>query len=372
MGDIYSIRKIDFEFGFNTTQLDVGGSIRTGGGAHIDDPYQLDRDSVLEVVGIELIGPMKPGGARQKVEHVKLVINNDDYKHVAVNELMAPAIMGGSPNTPFSDGMLCYNIGRPVLGGGDPIEATPKVGPGQTLGVEVKAPVAADGGAAITENMTVRLTVAEIKGEDCLERVLTYYDLIESAGGVRQGFALRDLETDKIMSVDKEVPATLKDWTKLHGGMDAEKPRIKPFVKYAQNSAATTVNEAYGMYDIGTRVNKDFMDFYWNYNEDEAVMITHIGSLLCTNLEGVRVYKHGRSMNPWFNARIDESELPMPMLEHAGSLVYQGPPKLPRPILVWNEKAQVEVIDDGTSIPAWSDGVSSAMVALWGKYYEME
>lgn len=372
MGDIYSIRNIDLEFGFATTELAAGSSIRTGGGTHIDDAYLLDRDSVLEVCGAQLIGPATKDGARQKIEHVKLILNGDDYKHVVVNEVMAPPFTAFAPNTPFNDGGLCYNIGKPMLGGGNPLEATAKVGPGQTLGVEVKAPVATDGGAAITEDMVVRLTVAEVKGEDTLGRVLSYYDAMSPGGDIEQGFTLMDLEQDRSLTVDKSVPATLKDWTKLHGGLDAEKSRIMPFVKYAQNSTATTVNEAFGMYDVGTRVNKDFMDFFWNYDETEATMLTHMGVLRCDNLESVRVYKHGRSTNPYMNARVDENENPMPMLERTDAVVYNGPAKLMKPVLVWDEKAQVEILDDGTSIPAWSSGVSSAMVALWGKSYEME
>ncbi len=83
------------------------------------------------------------------------------------------------------------------------------------------------------------------------------------------------------------------------------------------------------------------------------------------------MYKHGRTTNPWMNARIDENELPMALGERADTIVYNGPAKLMKPVLIWDEKAQIEILDDGTSVPAWSDGVSSAMVAVWGKSYEM-
>ncbi|GAH22736.1 unnamed protein product, partial [marine sediment metagenome] len=39
--------------------------------------------------------------------------------------------------------------------------------------------------------------------------------------------------------------------------------------------------------------------------------------------------------------------------------------------LIWDEKAQVEIIDDGTFVPAWAVGTPGAMVAAWGKYYEL-
>jgi len=44
---------------------------------------------------------------------------------------------------------------------------------------------------------------------------------------------------------------------------------------------------------------------------------------------------------------------------------------LMRPRLVWDEKAEVQILDNGAAVPAWAPGVSGAMVGLWGKYYEM-
>jgi len=375
MADVYDIRNLDFEFDFTGTNLAAGGVVRSGGAGSLTDPYVLDSDSILEVCGVQLIGPVTLGGARQKLEHVKLVISNDSYPHVVFNELMAPPINEFSPNIgPFFENgsKLCYNIGKPILAGGSPADATPKVGPRKSLGVEVKAPVAADGGVAITEDLTVRVTIAEVKGEETARRILDHYEVITAGGGVRQSFELVDLERDLRESYDKEVEFSVKNWTKLHGGMDANKPRIWPKVSYAQNRLATTVNAEYGMYDIGNRVSQDFMDMYWNYDETEAMRITHMGVLTHANLEGVRVYKYGRSTNPWFDTSAAENELPMGLLPAAGTLVYQGPKKLMRPRLIWDEKAQVEIIDNGTAVPLWAAGVTSgAMVAIWGKYYEM-
>ena len=376
MADVYDIRNIDFEFDFTGTPLAAGGVVRSGGAGSLTDPYMLDSDSILEVCGVQLIGPVNGvTNARQKLEHVKLVIAGDSYPHVVFNELMAPPINEFSPNIgPFFENgsKLCYNIGKPILAGGSPADATPKVGPRKTLGVEVKAPVATDGGAAINQDLTVRVTVAEVKGEETAKRILDHYEALTAGGGVRQSFELIDLERDLSKAYDKEVEFSVKNWTKLHGGMDAAKPRIWPYVSYSQNRLATTINAEYGMYDIGNRVSQDFMDMYWNFDETEAMRITHMGVLTHANLEGVRVYKYGRSTNPWFDTSATENELPIGLDPNAATLVYQGPKRLMRPRLIWDEKAQVEIIDNGTAVPLWLFGTSlGAMVAAWGKYYEL-
>ena len=376
MPDVYDIRNIDFEFSFATSNLGVGGVVRSGGAqaAASNVPYMLDSDSVLEVCGVQLIGPVTLGGARQKLEHVKLVIGSDSYPHVVFNELTAPPLNQFSPNIgPFFENgnALCFNIGKPILGGGSPMDATPKVGPRKALSVEVKAPVAADGGAAITQDLIVRVTVAEVKGEETARRILEHHGALTAADEVRQGFELVDLERNLSVVHDKNVPFSLRNWTKLHGGMDAPTPRIWPFVSYTQNLVATTANSEYGMYDIGTRVSQDFMDFFWNFDETEAMRITHMGVLRQANLLQTRIYKYGRSTNPWFVTTLTDNELPLG-LDPASALTYQGPVGLMRSKLIWDEKAEVQVMDNATPVPLWTAGVSTGtMVAMWGKYYEM-
>ena len=374
MADVYDIRNIDFEFDFTGTPLGVGSVVRSGGAGSLTDPYMLDSDSILEVCGVQLIGPVTLGGVRQKLEHVKLVIAGDSYPHVVFNELMAPPINEFSPNIgPFFENgsKLCFNIGKPILAGGSPADATPKVGPRKTLGVEVKVPAVGDAGVQVNQDLTVRVTVAEVKGEETAKRILRHYEAIVAGDAVRQSFELIDLERDLSATYDKDVEFSVKNWTKLHGGMDANKPRIWPYVSYAQNAANTTVNAEYGMYDIGNRVNQDFMDMYWNFDETEAMMLTHMGVLPQANLEGMRVYKYGRSTNPWFDVSVQENELPMGLDPNSFVQVFQGPKRLMRPRLIWDEKAQVEIIDDGTFVPAWAVGTPGAMVAAWGKYYEL-
>ena len=378
MPDVYDIRNIDFEFNFSGAgfALGLGSVVRSGGLGAVaaNVPYMLDSDSVLEVCGVQLLGPVTGPGAIMKLEHVKLVIGNDSYPHVVFNELMAPPINEFSRNIgPFFENgnALCFNIGRPILAGGSPMDATPKVGPRKSLSVEVKAPVAAEGGVAVNQDLIVRVTVAEAKGEETVRRILEHHGALTAADEVRQSFELVDLERNLSVAHDKNVPFSLANWTKLHGGMNAATPRIWPKVAYAQNLANTTVNAEYGMHDIGNRVSQDFMEMFWNFNETEALRIAHMGVLTHANLQSTRIYKYGRSTNPWFVTTATDNELPLGMDPRPGINAFHGPVALMRPRLVWDEKAEVQILDNSAVVPAWGPGVSGAMVGLWGKYYEM-
>ena len=107
------VKKIDFRFQFGTTNLGVGNNAETGDNASYDvydgdkwtNQYQLDEQSIGEIAGIELLGPISVGGVRDKLEYVRLRINGEEYKQVNMNELMAPPFSSYEANTsPFFGG----------------------------------------------------------------------------------------------------------------------------------------------------------------------------------------------------------------------------------------------------------------------------
>ena len=265
MGEILSIRKIDFAFDFATTNLSAGGSTASGDTSTTEE-YELDNDSVMEVCGLELIGPIAADGARQKIEHVKIKVDGELVPDIIFNELMAPAYhISTKLNYPFFGGSgrykdlpygMCFNLGVPMMMGGNPDDATIKVGPKETLGFEIKAPRAAENGGTIDQNMIVRVTVAEAKTQAVLERVLGSYGLV-AGGSIDQSFEVIDLSTNDRIAVTKNVPLNLDMWTSLHGGMAAAKPYVTNFITYAQNATATTTNSEYRFTRSGTRVLHD-------------------------------------------------------------------------------------------------------------------
>jgi hypothetical protein len=223
---LLSIRKKDFEFDFATTNLSAGGSTSSGD-TDTTDPYELDNDSVAELFGLELIGPVTLGGARQKIEAITILVNGSEVDDITINELMAPPYHAATMNqNPFFGGngaymayppSLCFNLGVPLLMGGSPADAAIKIGPQDTIGFRIKAPRAAEGGATIDENLIIRANIAEAKTQEVVDRTLTSYGLMSGAT-IDQNFQVMDLSTNDLIDVKKTWPSDLDNWTGLYGG----------------------------------------------------------------------------------------------------------------------------------------------------------
>jgi len=335
----------------------------------------------MELAGIELIGPVAVDGTRQKIESVKILADGEEIADIVFNELMAPAYSRASQvRYPFFGGVgkyadmpegFCFNLGKPLLMGGTPMDACPKIGPKETLSFEIKAPRAAENGATINEDVIVRASLVEAKTIEAVERTLTVHGLL-TGGAVDQSFSVLDLSTNRTLSVTKTVPLALNKWTSLYGGEAAGKPYVKNYITYAQNAIASTANSAYRFTRDGRYVLHTFMDLGWNLDKDEAVRITHAGVLEHTNLESMRVWISGRETpgNDYHVVNETENMFPMPLDVNDTNITYVGPAELARSELIWNQKAYLELKDDGTAIPAWADGVQGAMVMVMGKRFE--
>jgi hypothetical protein len=335
----------------------------------------------MELAGIELIGPVTMGGARQKIESIKVLVGGSEVDDIVFNELMAPPYNSATMNrNPFFGGVgaynalpngMCFNLGVPMLMGGSPMDATIKIGPQENLAFRIKAPRAAEGGAAIDENLIIRANVVEAKTKEVVERTLGSYGLV-SGGNVDQSYTVVDLSTNDKIEVSKTVPLDLDHWTGLYGGQAAAKPYVTNYIGYAQNAVATTENTAYRFTMDGNRVLHDDMKLYWNLDRKKAIRLTHVAALEHANLESMRMYINGRETpgNNWNIVNETENMFPMPLDPNALTAVYQGPAAFPRAELVHNQMAYLEVMDNGTSIPAWAAGVQGAMVAFWGKKFE--
>jgi len=336
---------------------------------------------LMELAGIELIGPVTAGGARQKIESIKMLINGSEVDDIVFNELMAPPYNSATMNrNPFFGGVgananlpngICFNLGVPMLMGGSPMDATIKVGPQETLAFRIKAPRAAENGATIDENIIIRANVVEAKTKEVVERTLGSYGLV-SGGNIDQSYTVMDLSTNDKIEVSKTVPLDLDSWTGLYGGQAAAKPYVTNYIGYTQNAVATTENSAYRFTMDGNRVLHDDMKMYWNLGRKRAIRLTHVAALEHANLEYMRMYIGGRETpgNAWHIVNETENMFPMPLDPNALTAVYQGPTAFPRAELVHNQMAYLEVKDNGTSIPAWAAGVQGAMVAFWGKKFE--
>lgn len=398
------VKKIDFEFDFASTgTMTAGSTAETGESAHYDvydgvkwtNEYSLDEQSIGEIAGIELFGPMSAMGVRDKLEYVRLRINGEEYKHINLNEMMAPPYSAYEPNTsPFFGGTVkigdnyerlpnnfCHNIGKPMLLGGDPTEAVPKVGPGETISVEIKAPRAAEGGATISNKLIVRLSVVQSRGLDMVQKLGAHYNWLNGSN-VNQDFVFRDMEVNgdiEEYTVTKSIDMTetgtgfqLDDWTELYGGLNASKPYIYPYIRYANNAVDTTTNEEYVFTKVGSKVLHDEQVLDWNFTKGEALRLNYMGVVPHANQKYTRVYVQGRDSNPYaWTGDNPQNEYPMPAERTDPPMHYKGPASIGRGAIVWNTKASIGIKDNGTAIPAWSTAPTrGSTVAVWGKYYK--
>jgi hypothetical protein len=371
---------MDFDFDFATTNLSAGGSTSSGD-TSTTDPHELDNDTVMELFGLELIGPVSAAAARQKIESILILINGSVVDDITFNELMAPAWHAATSNqNPFFGGNgkygalptgMVFNLGVPLLMGGSPMDATIKIGPQETLGFRIKAPRDAENGATINENVKIRANVISAKTKEVVERTLGSYGLA-SGGSIDQSFKVMDLSTNDTIDVPKNVPTDLDSWTSLYGGQAAAKPYVTNYIAYAQNAVATTTNSAYRFTMEGNRVLHDDMKYYWNFDMKKAIRITHVAALKHAHLKYMRMYVSGRENpgNEWHIVDEDQNMFPMPLSPDASETINVGPGEFARAELIHNQKAYLEIMDDGTSIDAWASGTSGAMIAMWGKRFE--
>ena len=395
------VKKINFDFDFATSNLAAGNIVETGDNVNYDvydgqkwtNQYALDEQTVGEIAGIELLGPISAGGVRDKLEYVRLRINGEEYKHINLNEMMGPSYSSDEPNAnPFFGGRVkvgeayenlpnsfCHNIGIPMLLGGDTTDAVPKVGPGQTISVEVKAPRAAECGLNVTNRMVVRLSVVESRGIDMFQKLGEHYGWL-SGSDIKQSFTFRDMEengdiegydVDKTINMQEDGAFRLDDWTEVYGGLDASKPYVYPYIRYGNNATATTPNSEYVFTKVGSKVLHDEQTLDWNFDKREAIKLNHIGVNPQANHEYTRGYVQGRDQNPYaWTPNASQNEYPMPAGRTQPPIHYKGPAALGRGMTVWNTKGNIGVVDNGTAIPAW--GASPARgttVGVWGKYY---
>lgn len=386
MANAYMWFPVDFVFNFASASVSAGDTVTTGqssayywraNGETSTSPFTLDSESVAEITGIEVFGPFDGSNNRHPIRYIKPVIDNKEPTTIYINHLMAPGYIPGTNEDVLALAGMRYghaaiNIGRPLLFGGDPTEATPKIGPNEGLVMRVSFPSTTEGGSAtINTNMVVRVWLAMVKGEEKLQHVLEYQ---QGPGGTGRyngqqldcSFELGDLETGTREVYQNVVGGAggfrMGDWTMLFGGSDAKKPKIDQFITYGLNRAATTTNQWYQFTLDGSRAYYDWQELMWRHTKRDAVRITHVGVRDASgHLQDVRLYRSDRSVEAIYNMAY--STMPMP----ADELLWYGPGRLPRAYLVWSSNGSIEIRDDGTSISA-----NNVYVGVYGKRYELE
>jgi hypothetical protein len=307
-------------------------------------PYTADTKEALEVFRVEVIPPVEAGTGRiKKLKYVDLMIGGTEYG-LRINSVMMPA---ENPNSPS----VAVNLGvpylwRPITGRiPTAIEATcPKLRKGQDLSVKV---IAGEDIAA-GEDYQVILKCARVRDGAKLVEVV-------GAPVVDTSFVL---DADVYPSGGRMQPVSLDNWDELPGGLKQPKPQVFPWVTWADNAQPTTANQPYDFDYRAKFVDADWKNLSWTLTgKEEAYLVKALGVMPHANLKATRLNVVGRETNEWFTTRpLPERNFFYPAMYYDTSLNEQlrrfGPVFLAKPFLFHGVKGGIQIVDNGTSIPA--------------------
>jgi hypothetical protein len=309
----------------------------------ISPAYELPPDEVLEVFRMEIIPPVNAAtGVIRKLKYVSLYIEGKDYETIRVNSVMAPALHQNNVGVAIDFGIPYLH--RPITGRiPSPIEGVcPKIARGQRLSVKTVAD------EDISEDYSIILRCARVRGQSKLVEVV-------GTPTITVGFSL-----DADAYGKAPIPVTLETWDELPGGLRQSKPQIFPWFTYARNKAATTPNTWYS-FEYDAYAAQPWMDLSWNLvNKEEAYLVNYLGVIPHANSKALRLYVEGRITNPEYTTRpLPEKNFFPPAMYYDTSvnanIKRAGPRKLAMPFLFHGVKGGIQIVDNGTSIPA--DGV---------------
>lgn len=319
--------------------------------------YTLPPNEVLEIYKIEIIPPVEAATGRiKKLRYVTLMIGDKEYETLKINSIMMP--LEGHLNVATAVDLGIPYLWRPITGKIPlPDEGTcPKVRRGEKVAVKTVA----DEAIADTEPYTVVLKAARVREQNKLVEIV-------GASSISVYFALN---TDVYTKPD--VPVTLDNFDELPGGLRQSKPQIFPWITYARNKAATTPNTWYD-FDYDAYAAYPWMELSWNLvNKEVAYLVEALGVIPHSNSKAARLFVEGRVTNPEFTTRpLPEKNFFMPPQYYDTAvnrdLKQAGPRRIKPPYLFHGIKGGIQIIDNGTSIPA--DGVE---VLVYGKKFVLK
>jgi hypothetical protein len=305
----------------------------------ISPSYTLPPDEVLEIFRIEVIPPVDTTtNLIKKLRYVTLYIEGNEYESLRINSIMAP--LEHPSNVGIAVNLGVPYLHRPITGiiptG---IEGTcPKVARGQSLAVKTVAD------EAISQDYTIVLKAARVRGLSKLVEVV-------GTSVVDASFAL---DTDVF---SKSVPVTLETFDELPGGLKQSKPQIFPWLTYARNKVATTPNVFYD-FIYPDFAQHPFMTLSFNLvNKEVAYLVSALGVIPHTNSKALRLFVESRLTNPEYPIRPLPEKLFFypPMFYDTtvnANLKRVGARRLLKPFLFHGVKGGIQIVDNGTSIPA--------------------
>jgi len=334
-------------------------------GVMTNTKWELPNDMVAEIEGIEIyLYPDIQNNVYNQLDYVRIEVNGTDVQNINLCELMAPMNSTGRQSNPgpWRDGVAYQNIGLPLLLGFDGTRPTIKVGPGDIVRGHVKNCTAVQGGGTIEQALVVRLHVVTAKQSDLDEMF---------GGSIDQSFGIPGEPV-----ISKTADATIHNWDQLHGGEHVERPYVERYITYARNITATIPHQRYRFDTKDGSVLDDWSELVWVTDDVNVVELTYVGvaedetngALNPPNLAWLHLPKNKTLAYCYpLIPSIGVGQYQMPLHRRLVQM-FDGPGRLPAPIILQNDTESIEIQDNGAAIQAWQTG-PGVKVAVWGRKF---
>lgn len=328
---------------------------------------ELQDDEVAEAVYMEVIEPVTALGVEEELQRIIIVADEHELgDYVSINGIRATNMMPLKQNT-LNQGLVAF--GTPMSN--NPLAST-------TIKYTRELAVHAMAGPTIPITLPWRVRIwGYVYTEEELWRVFG----VMGGHGMPSGVFARvnDHYRNRVLDLMKSpIPVSFATWKTLPGGFDQQVPKINPWIRYAQNAAATLgLQEDYEFrFDTGN-VATSAENMRHEFTARDALLVKNLGVKGAGTLArfGLRI---GGNYHP--QAMTDRVSLfPTTALQNmlnfghrfpfwpVAVLLYDPIPRLPSPYLIWNEIGEVIMRDDGTGVLA----ANAIRCALAGTRIEM-
>jgi len=359
---------------------------------NIKGNQNLASNEIFEVERIEILPPTDSSGSLQTFDYVRLQDGTNFYPHVYMRSFMMGWLGAdfGIRTPKFGVPVLSNQVSpqqRPIL------TACPKFGPSESVNVSLK-----NDGTAITGSFTIRVSGWRFKGTD--QELQNYF---ESAGNLSTVFQ-QDLSlsnpfkdegnvyTNTQVVIQKGADGgAMGQFTKLTGGNSQDFPKVYPWATWSENAKATDPNVEYSFSYDHSNVAEPYQSLYNNYKDSNNAAIFNY-AMVKEDVANLKEFKINLTSRPSdeesqidvppndqhqlpFIHRLDGTvpSTPQVVVQTGGpstvgstsavgsSMPLEAVDRVPRRLgrmvqpsetVVWNDEGGVQVVDDGTSIPA--------------------
>jgi hypothetical protein len=236
---------------------------------------ELDTKEMAEIKFVEVRSPILPDGTPEDLASIYLVLDEEPTQ-TSINLTGRNDMSMAPPRQHMINGMI-IPLGDGII---DAMKGPRPLLDNTTLKFRSSARIVCTAGnAAITQPFSVRLW-----GYKYTER-----DLLKMLGGnttMPGQLTINEALRDRTFTVQRPtISINWENWDQLPGGVKQPKPSVMPFMRWAVNAQATTLNTPYMFRFERGQVAQEEQDLYWNFDQKEkALLIKGIGIRHAANL----------------------------------------------------------------------------------------